>query len=317
MKKLSVYKNCSRGGVSTVFRGRAAKERDTKFDLYFELDRGGKEAYDDLPNVSARVYEHSRMQKVVNYSLKTNNYNEISILSYPELANSVIIPDETSLVYEIHSGSFDIVKAELSKLNQEKIDIFRVPSEYSAFNVKGMIKARHSRKIEVVPNLVNTEIFNQAGPSFDFPQGVTPLIWVGRFDKGKGGKYAARLLAQLPEHFHLYMVISLETQPGPGTEFLNEAAALGVSHRVHFRMNLPQSEVAALYRGAAQSSGALVSTSLIESFGYLFAEAPMCGLPVVAFDLPVVREHTQSADLIRTVAPGDVIGMAHAIASLQ
>ncbi len=314
-RKLITYRNCSRGGVSAVIRGRAADEPETHFDALFELDKGGRQVFEDLPNVSVRIARKGNLKSLVNYALKERVYSEVSIFSDPELANEISVPDITMLVYELHSGSFQTVERELAKLEQSRVDVFRMPSEHSRFNIEPMIKTRYARRIEVSPNLINPTIFNTSpkAPQYTFPDDVIPIIWVGRFDKGKGPKYLVRTLAQLPSEYHAYMIVSLETEPGPASDVLGEADALGVSHRLHLRSNLSQQTVAAMYRGAAASGGCLASTSLLESFGYLFSEAPACGLTVYAFDLPVIHEHTDYQALIHVVPPGDVTALSRMV----
>jgi|GEM_PF-4932916 len=52
-------------------------------------------------------------------------------------------------------------------------------------------------------------------------------MWVDCFDQGKGPKYLARILVKLPDEFHAFMVIGLETLPGPVSGFMSQARALG------------------------------------------------------------------------------------------
>lgn len=311
---LIVYKNCSRGGVSSVIRGRARANPEAHFDAVFELNKGGIATFADFPNLSCRVVG-SRLADYTNHILANRQYDRVSVLSNPQLANTLEVPDSTELVYEIHSGAFSVVKKEMDVLDQSRIDVFRVPSQYSAFHVLPMIKPRFRRRLEVVPNLVDTYFFNAESdaPYHMFSDEITPLIWVGRFDRGKGPKYLLRLLAQLPERFHAFVVISLETQPGPASDFFAEAASLRVEDRVHLRMNLSSSELASFYRGAARRGGSFISTSLVESFGYALVEAPSCGLNVVAFDLPVIQEHSDFHTRMTTVQPGNVEAMAEVL----
>lgn len=313
---LIVYKNCSRGGVSSVIRGRARANPDAHYDAIFELNKGGVATFEEFANLSCRVVG-SRLAEYTNHVLANREYDRVSVLSNPQLANTLEVPDNTELVYEIHSGAFSVVKKELDVLDQSRVDVFRVPSHYSAFHVLPMLKPRFRRRLEVVPNRVDTYFFNDAldAPYNTFSDEITPLIWVGRFDRGKGSKYLLRLLAQLPERFHAFVVISLETQPGPASEFFAEAASLRVEHRVHLRMNLSAAELASFYRGAARSGGSFVSTSLVESFGYALVEAPSCGLDVVAFDLPVIQEHSEFHSQMTTVQPGNVEEMVNALTS--
>lgn len=310
-KHLITYKNCSKGGVSSVIRGRALAEPESHYDAVFELDKGGRFAYSDLPNVSCRVVGAAKFISYVNYALNRFSYDEVCVLSNPDAANRLEVPDRTLLTYEIHSSHFTVVEKELAKLELPKVDIFRVPSEFSAFNVQSMLPRRYARRVEVTPNMINNSEFTPDGQAEHFPSGMRPLMWVGRFDKGKGPKYLARVLAKLPDEFHAFMIISLETLPGPASDFLSEARALGVEHRIHFRMNLPQSKVASMFRGAARCGGAFISTSLQESFGYALAEAEHCALPIYAFDLPVLPEVVSENAVI--VDPGDVEALAIAL----
>lgn len=87
---------------------------------------------------------------------------------------------------------------------------------------------------------------------------------------------------------------------------------MGVSDRVELYLNQPQTEMAKLYRWAARQGGLAISTSLLESFGYFVAEATACELPVVAFDLPVWKEHLNK-ELISTVPIGSVTELVRLI----
>ncbi|WP_081993484.1 glycosyltransferase family 4 protein [Kocuria sp. ZOR0020] len=87
--------------------------------------------------------------------------------------------------------------------------------------------------------------------------------------------------------------------------------------RVQLLLNVPQTEMASIYRDARRSGGVLVSTSLLESFGYTVVEALSCHLPVVAFDLPALREHDSHGVDYKLVAPGDVLELKDAILALH
>jgi glycosyltransferase involved in cell wall biosynthesis len=87
-------------------------------------------------------------------------------------------------------------------------------------------------------------------------------------------------------------------------------AALAIDHRVELRGHVDDAELAALYAGAT----AFCFPSRAEGFGLPVLEAMAAGTPVLASDLPIIREIAGSA--ARLVPPDDVPAWAQAIASL-
>jgi glycosyltransferase involved in cell wall biosynthesis len=65
-----------------------------------------------------------------------------------------------------------------------------------------------------------------------------------------------------------------------------------------------------------QNADAVVFPTLYEGFGLPVAEAVLRGLPVIASDLPPIREQLtlfNCADRVRLVPPGDVVSLAQAL----
>lgn len=85
------------------------------------------------------------------------------------------------------------------------------------------------------------------------------------------------------------------------------AAAMGLGERVRFLGFLPRPALRAVYRGAL----AFVCPSLYEGFGLPVLEAAACGVPIMASDIPVVREVLGEAVL--KVNPRDVVEQAQAM----
>jgi glycosyltransferase involved in cell wall biosynthesis len=99
--------------------------------------------------------------------------------------------------------------------------------------------------------------------------------------------------------------------PGSGSEALqNEIARLGCADRVVVTGLVDEQNLSALYAGAS----AFCLTSRQEGFGMPLVEAMQRGLPVVASDLPAVREVTGDAGVL--VPVGDVAGFAAAFTSV-
>ena len=98
-------------------------------------------------------------------------------------------------------------------------------------------------------------------------------------------------------------------------EVHRQAAALGLGDRVSFLGRVGDGELAALYRDA----DVLAFPSRAEGFGLPLVEAMAAGLPVVASDLPVVREVTDGAALLVPVDDPAALaaGVAEVLAGVQ
>lgn len=322
MRKLIIYPNCSKGGVSSVIRGRAADESNTQFDVVFFNDRGGLRTFSDIPNVNVRIVREDRAVAYLTYLVSRLEYHSVHVLSAPKIANALVENPDVVVLYEFHSSNMAVVGQELKELDVDKMSQIAVPSDAMKLKIGERLPRRALARLIVIPNLVDCNIFSQDGPSDFFDKDpraadpkVRPIVWVGRFDKDKGYQYAVRALAQLPESFFGVFVVSLEHDPVRTSRFLSECDAMGVRDRVQLYMNLSQREIANLYRSARELGGVYVSTSLMESFGYAIAESMECGLPCSAFDLPILKLH-KGRGQIDTVPVGNVKGLAESVARL-
>ncbi|MCK7678500.1 glycosyltransferase [Corynebacterium sp. CCM 9186] len=283
----------------------------------FFHDKGGANAFDDLPNVSARILREDRREKYFSYLFKEFSYDHVSVLSSPKVANYIGELVECGVDYEFHSSDLDVVSREINELDFRFVNSIVVPSQYLADQVGGLLPPIARGRVRVVRNCVDSQIFNthdsgapRSIDSRNFGEGI-PLVWVGRFDSGKGYAYFLRLLAKLGNEYYGIVVLSLEHDPERAAKFLSEASQLGVSSQVKILLNLQQSQMASLYRSAGEQGGWLISTSFMESFGYSIAEARECGLSVAAFDLPVLKEFGDSG--IFAVPSGSVSDLAKVI----
>lgn len=86
--------------------------------------------------------------------------------------------------------------------------------------------------------------------------------------------------------------------------------AMGLASKVRFLGFLPRHELRAVYRGAL----AFLCPSLYEGFGLPVLEAAACGLPIMASDIPAVREVL--GDTVMKVNPRDVVEQAQAMRRL-
>lgn len=162
-------------------------------------------------------------------------------------------------------------------------------------------------KVVVASMGVDTGLF--APPSG--PVSRQGLLFVGRLVPEKGVAFLLQALADLlPRHPGLTLCV---VGDGPLRGALEaQAEALGVAPAVTFRGALPPAALPALYGAAA----VLVMPSEQEGFGLVAAEALGCGCPVVAHDLPGIRDLVLPGQTGIMVAPGDVPALAEGIAAL-
>lgn len=322
MRKLIIYPNCSKGGVSSVIRGRAADEPNTHFDVVFFNDRGGLRTFSDVSNVNVRIVREDRAIAYLTYTVSRMEYDSVQVLSSPKIANALVENPDVVVVYEFHSSNMAVVEQELKELDMDKMSQIAVPSGMMRLKIGERLPRRTLARLIVIPNLVDHRVFSHEGPADFFDRdpkfadpALRPIVWVGRFDKDKGYQYAVRALAQLPEDFIGIFVVSLEHDPARTSRFLSECDAMGVRDRVQLYMNLSQLEIANLYRSARDRWGVYMSTSLMESFGYAIAESMECGLPCCAFDLPVLGLHQERGELV-TVPVGDINALSESVIRL-
>jgi len=170
----------------------------------------------------------------------------------------------------------------------------------------GIRRAARSASFVVTPTeAVRNQVIDRLGVDpariVSIPEGVEPLPDGGLHDPAlaaspyvlfvgvhKPHKNLARLLDAMALAFpegEVRLVLA-----GPSSTFTAElrrhAASLGIARRVVFTGPLDDARLGALYRSAA----ALALVSFEEGFGLPLAEAMSMRVPVVASDLPVLRE---------------------------
>ncbi len=147
-------------------------------------------------------------------------------------------------------------------------------------------------KIVVTPNGVDPA-FTQQGPS---PDGKTYALVVGTLQPRKDPDAAIEALALLDDQ-DLRLVFAGPDKGGRAhAERTAERTAerVGLAARVEFKGHVPQTELAALYRGAA----CLVFPSRYEGFGLPALEAMASGTPVVATRAGALPEVTGDAAIL-------------------
>ncbi len=121
----------------------------------------------------------------------------------------------------------------------------------------------------------------------------------------------SRVLERFPEARVLYVGQYLNVLGEEEYARKLEPLLASLGHHWTFLGVLSNDELGAFY--SLCDVTVLPSLNSTESFGMVQVESMLCGTPVVASDLPGVREPTQRTGMGRTVPPGDSVALAQAI----
>jgi glycosyltransferase involved in cell wall biosynthesis len=164
--------------------------------------------------------------------------------------------------------------------------------------------------IEVIPYGVAEAFFEQGAEENSSGRALaeTPyILFVGTWEARKGIATLHTALNRVNDEETRVRLV-LAGQPGWGTERLLDAMRRNPA--VEFRRGPSDDELASLYRGAL----ALTYPSEMEGFGLPVAEAMACGCPVIASDLPSIREF--AGEVPHYIRSGDSDGLADHVEQL-
>ena len=106
MRILTLYPNCSLGGMTSVYLNRCLVDNENQYDFIFLNDKGGRKAYEALESSSLRIVRKDRLNAYMEYLVKSSEYEEIRITSLPEVTQ--LIKEKlknTKVIYEFHTSS--------------------------------------------------------------------------------------------------------------------------------------------------------------------------------------------------------------------
>jgi len=145
-------------------------------------------------------------------------------------------------------------------------------------------------------------------------EGSPVILFVGRFAEEKGLAHLVSALPGVRERFpHAVLLLAGENRDIPGETVGRRLAPLLADPRsgVVATGHVPDPEMGALF--AIADVLALPSTNSTESFGMIQVEAMKAGLPVVASDLPGVREPIRATGMGELAVPGNPASLAAAL----
>jgi alpha-1,3-rhamnosyl/mannosyltransferase len=216
---------------------------------------------------------------------------------------------------ELSSDSFTDYFKRHVPVTVDLADVLLTVSEFSAAEVRRFFPAAEDR-VRVFPQ-GTTDTFRKGlaqsrGPLLRKYRLRSPFLFcAGPIERRKGIDVLLRAFSAFkregPEE--LSLVITGAAQEG-GVDVLSMTQELGITDSVRTPGHVPEEDLA----GLLSASEALVFPSLCEGFGRPVLEAFAAGVPVVASDIPPVREVAGGACVL--VDPGSVESLKDGLAAL-
>jgi len=290
-KHLTVYENCSLGGIVSVIRERFKAYQDHGIDqtLYFVKDKGGVQS---LRSVGAEnIYIGSKAVEVnISNIVEMHGIETVALFSYSHMCRQ-LKRQGLKVFLEIHDCPPATV-APFANLRGGYEQII-VPSQWS----KNWVNAEAGipmAEITVVPNMINNHCFYRDDRKPINHSAAKPMLWVGRLDERKNWRDAvlvASILKKRGLKVAPFFALTLLSEDNIVQEFFDQLALHGIDSDSRVYFNLQQSDLAAMMRDMAVQGGCFLSTARLESYGLGVVESMACGLPVVASAVGAVPEH--------------------------
>ncbi len=162
-------------------------------------------------------------------------------------------------------------------------------------------------RFQVIPNVVNTSLFNPTEKDYTKKDSKKHLLLVALLDPKKGVPYLLKALAILIKKRHDFILDIVGDGPNR-KEYEELSRKLQLEDIVYFHGLKTKPEVAEFMK----QCDFFVQPTLYETFGVTFIEAMACGKPIVATNLPVLKEKINDKRGI-LVPPKDVNALSKAI----
>jgi glycosyltransferase involved in cell wall biosynthesis len=203
--------------------------------------------------------------------------------------------------------------AEVEQRCLDEADAVVVPSPViaAALRRRGVAPER----LHVIPNGAD-----MGGPTFRPPDAPDRyLLYFGALQPWQGLDTALRALARLSDLDDLHLVVCASVHRRKAKPYRKLAARLGVADRVHWRFALPEHELAPWREHALASLAPLRDCARNVAQGCAplkVLESMASGVPVLASDLPVVRELMEDGGQGLLVPPDRPGELARAVRTL-
>ena len=191
----------------------------------------------------------------------------------------------TPYVISLRGGDAPGLVPELSLLHKVVAPLRRLVLKHAVAVVansealRKFSEAQDRHPVRVIPNGVDTEVFQPTRLTSPRSDGRLRILFVGRFREQKNLEFLLRELARLPiGSYELHLVGDGQQ----GKRFRDLAERLGIAKSIVWHGWLPRSALPGMY----QSADCLVNPSFYEGMPNVVLEAMASGLPVIASKVP-------------------------------
>jgi len=194
----------------------------------------------------------------------------------------------------------------MQSLAQHAADRIIVPTESTA---RVAMDRAHvpARKLAVIPNAIDVDSFERSPVPLESPRPY-PVGFIGRLDAVKRVPMLVQQLHAMrqtfpatPVHLHIF---------GEGDQRWPIAAEI---ERLHLKRDVTMHGAVASPQIALKQIGVLVLPSIAEGFGLVLIEAMAAGVPVVATNVPGIRDVVRHEQTGLLVDPNDTMALAFAV----
>ncbi|WGI17648.1 glycosyltransferase family 4 protein [Methanonatronarchaeum sp. AMET-Sl] len=137
-------------------------------------------------------------------------------------------------------------------------------------------------KIETIHNGINTDTFKPLNQVEEKNQ----ILWVGRFQPGKGVKHLIKAFKQLKNKGYKNLKLKMVGEGPLKKEIIKKTKKHGLDQSIIFKDFTPNKEMPQLYN----ESKAFILPSLTEGVPRTVLESLSCGTPVITTNLPQLKQ---------------------------
>lgn len=314
MNVLFYYEFLGLGGVESALLNRVAALRGFGVEAHFW---------------HSQFYAEGARYLADNGRARTVQKHEVGLLAAKANFDLIIVVDNPSVLidvlgkcsgtptfFETHIGQLWRLHEFYTELQNPRLAGIIVPSEYNRMLIEKTTVNRPERRIFIIKNIVDEELFS---PTIEISlrPSAPVMLWVGRLEDPKNPQDLLRIATHMErrEPALRFLVIADSWEYEAYLARLKEACTPWPTN-VEFIRSVPFDRIAAYYRLAARSGGALLCTSNFESSPMILLEAMLFGCPVVSSavgGIPLMVEHGKTGLLF---SPGDVESAANLIRSI-